>query len=194
LSITGKKYKNIKEKFATLTIEKEDKNKELLELINGFNIVKMEKLQFEQELQNMKTHNQILSNEIKSINETLNKKIETTETDSKNIEKLYNELLQKEALNEVKFKNEEQKSKIFEEKNLLLNEDNNTLKREILDHQTKERFFNDSITSLNDLVNDKTKIISDLLQTNKEKDEKIETMKLNVEIKQEVEKLKNENQ
>lgn len=184
----------MKEKFASIVTEKEEKNKEINEILSNFNQLKMEKIQVDQDVQNMKTQNELLKNEIQTINDTLNKNIQNLETDSKNIDILYQDLLQKDALNETRLKNEEQKSKLFEEKNSLLTEENNNLRKNLLDFEQKERNYNEQIANLNELLNDKTKIIEDLQALLKEKDDRIESLKLNADSKQEIEKLKSENQ
>lgn len=145
-------------------------------------------------MENFKTQNELLKSEIKSINETINKKIESTATDAKNLEKLYQDLLQKDALNETRLRNEEEKAKLYEEKNSALNDENGKLQRVILENEQSERNFNEKISHLTQELNDKDRIIAELKETLKEKDEKIENYKANSEVKAEVEKYKNENE
>jgi len=184
----------LKEKLASLTSEKEDKNKEINELFSNFNQLKLDKIQMGQDMQNMTTQNELLTNEIQTINETLNKNIEIHESDSKNIDKLYHDLLQKDALNETRLKNVEQKSKIYEEKNAQLIEENHNLRKNLLDFEQKERNYNEQVSNTNNLLNEKIKFIADLQTLLKEKDERIEFLKANAEFKQEIDKLKMENQ
>lgn len=145
-------------------------------------------------MEKIKTQNDLLKNEIETINETLTKSNQNLNGDSKNVDKLYQDLLTKDALNETRLKNEEQKSKIYEEKNAQLTEENNNLRKELLDFEQKERNYSEQIASLNDTLNQKIKLIADFQASLKEKDEKIDSLKSNSEFKQEIEKYKTENQ
>ena len=148
----------------------------------------------DQDIEKMKTQNELLTNEIQTINETLNTNLLNVQSDSQNVDMLYQDLVQKDALNQTRLKNEEQKSKIYEEKNTQLIEEINNLKKDIFDSQQKERNYNEQIADLNDLLNEKIKLIADTNASLKEKDENIETLKSNTESKQEIEKIKSENQ
>jgi len=91
-------------------------------------------------------------------------------------------------------KNVEQKSKIYEEKNAQLIEENHNLRKNLLDFEQKERNYNEQVSNTNNLLNEKIKFIADLQTLLKEKDERIEFLKANAEFKQEIEKIKIENQ
>ena len=173
-----RKYKNIKEKVVQMTSAKEDKGKEFEIVLEELDKLRLEKIEHEKNTSNLKTHNELLNSQVNTMNEILEKKSSEGESN---------------AVLETKLKTEELKSKLLEDINQKLLEENSLVKKEIVEFNSKERNNLEQILTLNQSLEEKIKEVKDLQEELKEKDEKMHNHVENLHQKEELERLRLEN-
>ena len=161
-----------------MTSAKEDNGKEIEIVLEELDKLRLEKIEHEKNTSNLKTHNELLNSQVNTMNEILEKKSSEGESN---------------AVLETKLKTEELKSKLLEDINQKLLEENSLVKKEIVEFNSKERNNLEQILTLNQSLEEKIKEVKDLQEELKEKDEKMHNHVENLHQKEELERLRLEN-